>query len=152
MVKVLFSSCWWFRLEIVAQVARGPHPPVLMFVSHISLLHVWMNWMQLNKSPCYKHSGLLDHFFGAGTHLISKQQRFDITQKAKLLDENRHPEVTEEHESDPACKKSAESILHTSLNPALLARYQESCLRKVRFLVCQCFSMFVSLSVFFIVF
>ena len=50
---------------------------------------------------------------------------------------NRNPETTSvyinstfpsvEHSSDPVCKKAAHSALHKSLNPALFARYQESC-------------------------
>ena len=81
--------------------------------------------------------GLLDHFFGAGTDLISKPERFHITEAAKELDANRNPEATtvrsstshrfREHSSNPVCKEVAHSILHKSLNPALFARYKESC-------------------------
>ena len=87
---------------------------------------------------CLWTRGLLDHFFGTRTDLISKNDRFLITETAKLADENRNPQATQafngstsqivEHGSDPVCKEVAHSILHTSLNPALLARYKESCL------------------------
>ena len=87
---------------------------------------------------CLWTRGLLDHFFGTGTDLISKNDRFLITETAKLADENRNPQATQafngstsqivEHGSDPVCKEVAHSILHKSLNPALLARYKESCL------------------------
>lgn len=77
---------------------------------------------------------LLDHFFGAGTDLISKPERFHITEAAKELDANRNPEATTvvnsshqlaEHSSNPVCKEVAHSILHKSLNPELLARYKD---------------------------
>lgn len=78
---------------------------------------------------------LLDHFFGAGTDLISKPERFHITEAAKELDANRNPEATtvrsptshrfREHSSNPVCKEVAHSILHKSLNPALFARYKD---------------------------
>ena len=78
---------------------------------------------------CLWTRGLLDHFFGTGTDLISKNDRFLITETAKLADENRNPQATQAFNgSDPVCKEVAHSILHTSLNPALLARYKESCL------------------------
>jgi len=78
---------------------------------------------------------LLDHFFGTGTDLISKNDRFLITETAKLADENRNPQATQafngstsqtvEHGSNPVCKAVAHSILHKSLNPELLARYKD---------------------------
>jgi len=92
----------------------------------------------LTKSSAGFDSGvqrLLDHFFGTGTDLISKNDRFLITETAKLADENRNPQATQafngstsqivEHGSDPVCKEVAHSILHKSLNPALLARYKD---------------------------
>eukprot|EP00438_Fugacium_kawagutii_P007925 Skav203707 [mRNA] locus=scaffold259:461375:462486:+ [translate_table: standard] len=81
-------------------------------------------------------SRLLDHFFGTGTDLISKHERFLISQEAKLSDPNRNSDATtflntssqrlQQHHSNTACKEIAHSVLHKSLSPALLARYQAS--------------------------
>jgi len=97
-----------------------------------------LDFEDLTKSSARFDSGvqrLLNHFFGTGTDLISKQERFLIAEKAKVYDANRNPETTSvyinstfpsvEHSSDPVCKKAAHSALHKSLNPALFARYQD---------------------------
>eukprot|EP00435_Cladocopium_sp_Y103_P001898 s3382_g1.t1 len=97
-----------------------------------------LDFEDLTKSSAGFDSGvqrLLNHFFGTGTDLISTQERFLITERAKKIDANRNPEATTvyinssfpsvQHSSDPVCKKAAHSALHKSLNPALLASYQD---------------------------
>lgn len=75
---------------------------------------------------------LLDHYFGTGDDLISKDQRSQIQEAVKEFDENRNPAIdfnivnslSTTHSSDPECKKKASDAV-MKMDPVLLKKYQE---------------------------
>ena len=75
---------------------------------------------------------LLDHYFGTGDDLISKDQRSQIQEAVKAFDEIRNPAIdnttansmSTTHSSDPECKKKASEAV-MKMDPVLLKKYQE---------------------------